>query len=104
MYKLLDAHLHQRHENAIDTRGRNYTLPKHVVETITKVLVSVLSTKATRFTSTQLIPFVVGVIIAEGFGDTIREGGRGIFSCSRHFIWRLAKANGWSFSQPAGGA
>ena len=86
-------------------QGRHPALPESVVVVILALLASVVKSKVVAFSSRMLQPLVVGVIIAEGFGETLAlERKKGRFCAGLKWLCTIMRRHRWRSVAPAGNA
>ena len=87
----------QKQKDIDDRRGRPPAVPEHVLVKVLTVLTMVVSARATIVSAPMLQPIALGVLVAYGYGNLLRnpeQKKRGLFEGGRKWISALMKSKG----------
>lgn len=74
------------------------------MQAVIQTLHNVIKTQGTTWSIPLLQPIALGVLLSAGYVFPPRDGSGRSFNCSLGWVWRLAKAQGWTFKKPYGDA
>ena len=102
---ILDMVARQKQKEIDDRRGRPPAVPEHVLAKVLTVLTMVVSARATIVSAPMLQPIALGVLVAYGYGNLLRnpeQKKKGLFTAGCDWIRALMKSKGWRPCRPAG--